>query len=137
MARWVRQDGSEAPEHHNNHNPPFSTRNNSTTMNPILDAIAAIDSAEPGERLSYPAAGTKFNVNAETLRRRHQGTQLDHAGAANNKQLLSPQQEIELVQYINELIEQGLPPARTIIQNFGSAVAPWACSKRWVSRFLR
>jgi hypothetical protein len=106
-------------------------------MNPILDAIAAIDSAEPGERLSYRAAGTKFNVNAETLRRRHQGTQLDHAGAANNKQLLSPQQEIELVQYINELTEQGLPPTRTIIQNFGSAVAPWACSKRWVSRFLR
>jgi hypothetical protein len=106
-------------------------------MNPILEAIAAIDSAEPGERLSYRAAGTKFNVNAETLRRCHQGTQLDHAGAANNKQLLSPQQEIELVQYINELTEQGLPPTRTMIQNFGSAVAPWACSKRWVSRFLR
>ena len=40
-------------------------------MNLILDAIAAIDLAEPGERLSYRAAGTKFNVNAKTLRRRH------------------------------------------------------------------
>jgi hypothetical protein len=40
-------------------------------MNPILDAIAAIDLVEPGERLSYYAAGTKFYVNAETLRRRH------------------------------------------------------------------
>ena len=114
---------SEAPEHHNNHNPPFSARDNSITMNPILDAIAAIDSAEPREQLSYRAVGTKFNVNAKTLRRRHQGTQLDYAEAANNKQLLSPQQEIELVQYINELTEQGLPPTRTMIQNFGSAVA--------------
>jgi hypothetical protein len=98
-------------------------------MNPILDAIAAIDSAEPGERLLYRAAGTKRNVNAETLQRHHQGKQLDHAGAANNKQLLSPQQKLELVQYINELTEQGLPPTRTMIQNFGSAVAPWAFSK--------
>jgi hypothetical protein len=105
-------------------------------MNPILDAIAAIDSAEPGEQLSYRTAGTQFNVNAETLRCRHQGTKLDHAGAANSKQLLSPQQEIELVQYINELTEQGLLPTRTMIQNFASAVAAWACSKRWVSRFL-
>jgi hypothetical protein len=111
-------------------------RNNTTTMNPILDAIAAIDSAEPGEQLSYRAAGTQFNVNAETLQHRHQGTQLNHAGAANNNQLLSPQQEIKLVQYINELTEQGLPPTRTMIQNFASAVAAWACSKRWVSRFL-
>jgi hypothetical protein len=102
-----------------------------------LDAIAAIDSAEPGERLSYRAAGTKFNVNAETLRRRHQGTQLDHAEAANNKRLLSPQQEIELEQYINELTEQVLPPTRTMIEDFGSAVVLWACSKRWVSTFLR
>ena len=41
------------------------------------------------------------------------------------------------MQYINELTEQGLPPTRTMIQNFGSAVALWACSKRWVLRFLR
>jgi hypothetical protein len=90
-------------------------------MNPILDAIAAIDSAEPRERLSYRAAGTKFNVNAETLRRRHQGTQLDHARVANNKQLLSPQREIELVQYINELTEQGLPPHK------GNDTKLWEC----------
>jgi hypothetical protein len=105
-------------------------------MNPILDAIAAMDSVEPRERLSYRAAGTKFNLNAKTLQCRHQGTQLHHARVANNKQLLSLQQEIELVQYINELTEQGLPPTRTMIQNFESAVALWACSKRWVSRFL-
>jgi hypothetical protein len=115
---------------------PTSTQNNSTIMDPILDSIAAIDSAEPGEHLSYCTAGTQFNVNPETLRRRHKGQQLDHAGAANNKQLLSPQQEIELVQYINELTEEGLPPTRSMIQNFGSAVAPWPCSKRWVLRFL-
>jgi hypothetical protein len=105
-------------------------------MDPILDAIAAIDSAEPGEQPSYRALAEKFKISRETLRRRHQGLQRDHAGAANNKQLLSPQQELELVRYINELTEQGLPPTRTMLQNFGSAVASWPCSKRWVSRFL-
>lgn len=37
----------------------------------ILAAIAAIDSAELGEQLSYRAAAEKFNVSRETLRRRH------------------------------------------------------------------
>jgi hypothetical protein len=35
----------------------------STISDPILDAIAAIESAEPGERLSYRAAAKKFGVD--------------------------------------------------------------------------
>jgi hypothetical protein len=106
-------------------------------MDPILDAIAAIDSAEPGEQLSYRAAADIFKVNRETLRRRHKGFQGPRAGVGPNQQNLNPQQELELVRYINEITEQGLPPTRTMIQNFASAVAPWPCSKRWVSRFLQ
>jgi hypothetical protein len=109
----------------------------STPHDPILDAITAIDLAEPREQLSYHAAAEISNVGQETLRRRHQGLELTCTGAANNKQNLSPQQELELVRYINELTEQGLPPTRTMIQNFGSAVAPFPCSKHWVLRFLQ
>jgi hypothetical protein len=35
----------------------------STISDPILDAIAAIELAEPGERLLYCAAAKKFGVD--------------------------------------------------------------------------
>jgi hypothetical protein len=50
---------------------PFSPRDMSTISDPILDAIAAIESAEPGEGLSYRAAAKKFGVDRTTLARRH------------------------------------------------------------------
>jgi hypothetical protein len=40
-------------------------------MSPILDAIAAIESQDPKEQLSYRAAAKKFGVNRSTLARRH------------------------------------------------------------------
>jgi hypothetical protein len=75
-------------------------------------------------------------VSRETLRRRHQGLQDTHTGTSQQQQNPSPQQEKELVQYIKEITKQGLPPTRTIIQNFASAVATSIVSTRWVSRFI-
>jgi hypothetical protein len=40
-------------EHHNNNNTPTSTRDKSTTMDPIQAAIEAIDSREEGALFSY------------------------------------------------------------------------------------
>jgi hypothetical protein len=57
-------------------------------------------------------------------------------GASQQQQNLSPQQEKELVQYIKEITKQGLPPTRTMIQNFASAVATSLVSTRWISRFI-
>jgi hypothetical protein len=105
-------------------------------MDPILNVIADMDSREPGAQLSYRDAAKRSGVSRETLRRRHQGSQATRAGAASHKQNLNAQQELELVRYIKEITEQGLPPTRAMIQNFGSAVAQDPCSDRWVSRFL-
>lgn len=55
---------------------------------------------------------------------------------ARAQQLLDPQQELELVKYIERCAERVLAPAREMIQNFGSAVAKWEVSKGWVTRFL-
>jgi hypothetical protein len=75
-------------------------------------------------------------VSQETLQRRHQGLQDTCAGALQQQQNLSPQQEKELVQYIKEITKQGLPPMRMMIQNFALAVATSLVSTRWVSRFI-
>jgi hypothetical protein len=50
---------------------------------------------------------------------------------------LSPQQELELVKYIEGLSTVGLSPTRAMIRNFGTFIAKKPCSERWVSRFLK
>jgi hypothetical protein len=108
----------------------------STTTDPILDAIAAIESQEAGERLSYRRAAEIFKVDRRTLARRHKGQTQSYAAAAKARQLLNPQQELELVKYIERSAKRGLPPTREMVQNFASAVAKWEVSESWVTRFL-
>jgi hypothetical protein len=106
-------------------------------MAPIDNAIAAIKRLGPGKHFSYRKVAKDFNIQRSTLRRRHQGLCAPRAGEAQNRQKLSPQQELQLVQYIEDLTEQELPPTRVMIQNFGSNIAGVACSDAWVSQFLR
>jgi transposase-like protein len=100
----------------------------STTTDPILDAAAAIDAQEPEEQPSYRAAADAFGVNKDTLRRRHKGQTRSYAGDAKQRMLLSPQQEIQLVQYIETLSARSILPTRTIIANYASALAKWEVS---------
>jgi hypothetical protein len=127
---------TEPPHHHNNINPSTSTRDNFTTMDPISDAIAAIDAHKPGDKPSYRQTAKLFGVDWTTLARHHQGLAHSHAGDAQERMLLSPQQEKYLVEYIEGLSRRGLPPTREMIQNFASVVAKWEVSELWVTRFL-
>jgi hypothetical protein len=54
----------------------------------------------------------------------------------SNNRLLRPQQELELVQYIEQLTKRGLPRTREMIQNFSSSVAKRELSKSRVTRFI-
>jgi hypothetical protein len=105
-------------------------------MDPIQDAIEAINSQPSGESFTYTEVAKIFKVHPETLRRRHQGSQSSCAAYHSNRMHLNPQQELELVAYIEDLTKQDLPPTRTMIQNFGSVVAQKPVLKCWVSRFL-
>jgi hypothetical protein len=77
-----------------------------------------------------------FGVNKDTLRRRHQGRTRSRAGAAEQRMLLNPQQEIQLVRYIEKLSARSIPPTRAIIKNYALAVAKREVLDSWVSRFL-
>jgi hypothetical protein len=105
-------------------------------MNPILAAIEDIESREPGASFSYRAMSKKHGCSRATLQRKHAGTTRDHAEDAQQRQNLSPEQELELVRYIQGLSDAGLPPTRAIIRNYGNFLAKKPCSERWVSRFL-
>ena len=48
-----------------------STRDNSTTMAPINDALAAIEALKPEEKLVYQRIADQNGVDRTTLARRH------------------------------------------------------------------
>jgi hypothetical protein len=85
-------------------------------MAPIDDAIAAIECAAPGKDVSYRKIAIQFNIDQTTLARRHQGHTNSNAGEAQQGAHLNPQQERELVIYVQGLTERGLPPNRTLVK---------------------
>jgi hypothetical protein len=101
-----------------------------------LHAAAAIDSQNEGKIFSYQKTATEFGIDKETLHRQHQGLQTTSAGAAQNRQKLRPQQEKELVRYIQGLTDNRLPPTHKMVPNFAEEIAKEPCSDQWVDRFL-
>jgi hypothetical protein len=102
-------------------------------MAPIDDAITAIESLELGEHFTHRGIADAHSIQHSTLRHQYIRQTQPHAGAALKRQKLSPQQEQQLVQYIENLKEQELPPTRAMIQYFGSDIAGEPCADTWVS----
>jgi hypothetical protein len=103
----------------------------------IDEALAELKSLKPGECPSYKEVAAKFKVSRTTLSRRYRGVQGSVQAQRINNQKLSPQQEQELVEYINRLTKQGLQPTRTMVQNFATQVAKDHVGNGWVTRFLQ
>ncbi|KAF1966861.1 hypothetical protein BU23DRAFT_485280 [Bimuria novae-zelandiae CBS 107.79] len=92
-------------------------------MAPINDALADLMSLSPSEQFSYQKVAKKYGVSRSTLMRRHHATTQPHALKIINQQKLAPQQEAELVKYIEGLTARHLPPIREMIRNFASTIA--------------
>ncbi|KAF2024372.1 hypothetical protein EK21DRAFT_78907, partial [Setomelanomma holmii] len=102
----------------------------------IDKAIAAYKSQKLGEHLSYPAYARKFNLPRTTLMQRCKGTQKSMAARRIEKQKLHLQQELELVEYVNDLTKKGLPPTREMTRKFGEEIAHEHVGDGWVTRFV-
>jgi hypothetical protein len=92
-------------------------------MSLIEAALAAIEALEPSEKLIYAQITRKYGVAVSTLSQRHRGVSSSRAIKAQNQQALHPQQEQELLRYIERLTRQGLPPTRPMIRRFASSIA--------------
>ena len=89
------------------------------------------------ESPNYSATVRKYSIDRTTLSRRYRG--LAHSWAvniANIKSLLTPQQEKELVDYINKLSVFGLPPVVSMIRNFAFDISKKMPRKNWPTRFI-
>jgi transposase-like protein len=105
-------------------------------MEPIDAALAAVDALEPGEKLVYAQIAKKHGVEPTTLRRRHQGLTTSRAAYHENRRALHPQQEIELIQCIDRISKQGLPPSRDIVRRLASQLAQKELRYHWVNCFV-
>lgn len=88
----------------------------------IDKAIGWLELPDNTGQLSYSKVAEKFEVDRSTLVRRYKGRQAPRSTLLANGRLLNPQQEAELVAYIEELSGDGLPPTRSMIRNFASEI---------------
>ncbi|KYG40189.1 hypothetical protein M433DRAFT_41121, partial [Acidomyces richmondensis BFW] len=54
-----------------------------------------------------------------------------------NQQLLSPVQELVLIEYINRLSELGLPPTAAMVCHFAFDISQKMPGKSWCGRFCK
>ncbi|KAF1361313.1 hypothetical protein EJ07DRAFT_111794 [Lizonia empirigonia] len=106
-------------------------------MGAIEDAIRAIELLEPGEQFSYTKIAATYGCSRSALSQRHQGVSTSCSTKAQNQQALHPQQEQELLRYIERLTRQGLPPTRPMIRRFASEIARSELGVHWVDLISR
>ncbi|KAF2844040.1 hypothetical protein T440DRAFT_369135, partial [Plenodomus tracheiphilus IPT5] len=106
-------------------------------MASIEAALAAIEALQPGEKVNYTQIAKRFSVVRSTLTRRHQGVSTPLDTRYRNQQSLHPQQEQELLRYIEHLTREGLPPTRSMIRNFGSQIAKKELGKHWADSYIQ
>ena len=106
-------------------------------MEPIDQALAALEALKPGESLNYTTVTKIYGVNRSTLSKRHRGLQSSRDIGYENQQLLNDQQEKTLIKYIDLLTARDLPPSRQILRNFTTEICGREPGKTWISRFLK
>ena len=69
------------------------------------------------------AIAALHGVQRSTLSRRFRQVTTSAQVKHQKQQFLQPQQELDLVQYINELTEKGIPPTTLMVWNFAKEIA--------------
>ena len=113
-----------------------SQHHNTTTMAAIDDALAEADTYTSGDKIPWQKIANKHGVVRSTLTRRHRAETRSREDQAIVQQKLNPQQEEELVKYIEGLTARRMPPTRDMIRNFASTIAQKPVSDSWVTRFI-
>ncbi|KAF2632885.1 hypothetical protein BU25DRAFT_329298, partial [Macroventuria anomochaeta] len=89
----------------------------------MKSAFEEIDSMIPCDKIPWTALAKKHKVVRSTLSRKYRHETRSREEKAIAQQKLTPQQEDELVKYIEELTARRLPPTREMIANFALSIA--------------
>ena len=97
-----------------------------------MDAIeAALEDLKLQDKKNISAVAKLHGVERSTLSRRWNGVTNLAKMKHQEQQLLSPQQEKDLVQYINKLTETGIPPTTAMVRNFARDIAGKRPGNSW------
>jgi hypothetical protein len=103
-----------------------------------MDAIdAALKDLKLQDVKNISAVAKMHGVDRSTLSRRYNGVSNPAKVYHESRQLLNPQQEKDLVSYINELTEKGIPPTPAMVRNFAHDIAGKRPGKSWSQGFCK
>ena len=106
-------------------------------MTPIEAALAELYSLSYNEHFTYTDVAKRHGVELSTLRRRHQAITEPRAVKVIKQQQLTPEQELELITWVNGEIEAGRSPLGSLVREKASLLAGKKVGERWVYGFLR
>jgi hypothetical protein len=105
-------------------------------MSRIDEALAEIELHKPGDGFTLKNIAEKHGVDCSTLGQRCKGKTGPRSNGYASQQLLNPQQEQALVQYIEDLTACELPPTRAMIHNFALNILKQHVGVNWILRFI-
>ena len=108
------------------------TRNYSTNMDPIELALKDL---KLQNTKNISAVAKLHGVDRSTLSRRFNGVTNPAKMQHEKQQLLSPQQEKELIEYIIMLTKRGTLPTTAMVRNFAGDIAGKLPGRCWSQRF--
>lgn len=97
-------------------------------------ALAVLESPNPP---SIAKVAREFSIDRSTLSRRFHGKSRSATQASEDRLLLNPRQEKELIKYIYRLCERCLPPTPKMVYNFVSETSKQLVGHNWVNRFIK
>jgi hypothetical protein len=106
-------------------------------MAAIVKAIEELDSRHHRGKISYQKVAQKYGVQDTTLRRRYLGQNEAREVKHLRQQLLTPEQEAELIEWINNETQGKQPPAAPLVAQKASILAGRDAGNGWVYRFLK
>ncbi|KAF1941725.1 hypothetical protein EJ02DRAFT_491038 [Clathrospora elynae] len=115
---------------------PSCTPHNSTTTTVMEKALKDLELHKGEAEFSIRKTAERNGLSRTTLQRKYNQETRTNAEEAEYQKNLTTQQEEELVTYIQDLTSKGLPPTRSMLQNYACVVAKKEVGMSWVSRFL-
>ncbi|KAF1358944.1 hypothetical protein EJ07DRAFT_179092 [Lizonia empirigonia] len=105
-------------------------------MSTVFDALENARAASLDGQIYYQEVADQTGFSRSTLSRNDRRVTVPRAEADLQRRKLSPQQERDLCDYIEELTERHLPPTRQMIKNFAAESAKDHVGETWVTDFL-
>ena len=100
-------------------------------------ALAALRSADPGEKPNISLVARTYGVSQSGLYKRFHGITGSKEEHYNTQRILTTSQSKALIKWINQLTERGLPPTNSMLANFAREISGKEPGKNWATRWLK